>query len=150
MNTTYIAWCNMKARCDNPNNDNYMYYGGRGITYDPTWKHYKNFLRDMGHKPERIDSLSLDRIDNDGPYSKDNCRWATKAEQMSNKRQHKGDTHKSAKLSAAKVVLIKALLRAANPRIAPYYIHTVIGDVFGVNRRSIFSIQSGRNWKDVK
>lgn len=77
----YRVWLAMRARCSNPNNKDYKWYGGRGITVCPEWDDFTQFARDMGSRPP---GRSLDRIDNDGPYSKDNCRWATKAEQMKN------------------------------------------------------------------
>lgn len=90
---TYHVWKAMKQRCDNPNNPSYANYGGRGITYCPRWHgglHTggKNFHEDMGDAPV---GKSLDRKDNDGPYSKENCRWATKTEQEVNKRLRKGN-----------------------------------------------------------
>ncbi len=79
----YAAWSNMKARCDNPNTTQYADYGGRGITYDPRWGTFENFLEDLG---EPQDGFSLDRIDVNQGYSKENCRWATLSEQRRNKR----------------------------------------------------------------
>lgn len=79
----YRSWYAMKARCDNPNHKAYMRYGGRGITYDPKWKNFMNFINDMGLKPEP--KMELDRIDNDKNYCKENCRWATKKEQTRNR-----------------------------------------------------------------
>ena len=79
--STYIVWHNLKARCSNPNEDSYHRYGGRGISYDPEWEKFENFLADMGEKPA---GLSLDRIDNNGNYCKANCRWVSMKVQSSN------------------------------------------------------------------
>jgi hypothetical protein len=80
----YIAWVNMKARCNDPNKPQYKDWGGRGITYDPRWNSFENFYADMGDPPE---GMSLDRINNDGPYCKNNCRWETPDTQRRNSRQ---------------------------------------------------------------
>lgn len=79
---TYRIYRNMRSRCDNPNFDSYPYYGGRGITYDPTWATFAGFLSDMGEAPE---GLTLERRDGNGNYTKDNCCWVTRVEQMNNK-----------------------------------------------------------------
>lgn len=81
---TYKAWAGMKQRCTNSKAPNYSRYGGRGISYDPRWESFSNFLEDMGVRPK---GRSLDRIDNNGNYCKDNCRWAT-AKQQANNRKH--------------------------------------------------------------
>lgn len=79
---TYSIWAEMKSRCNNPSKTAYPRYGGRGITYCPEWEKYENFLRDMGECPNS--ELSIDRIDNDKGYYKENCRWATMVLQCKN------------------------------------------------------------------
>ena len=80
---TYVSWTQLKARCNNPKATGYDRYGGKGITYDPRWEKFENFLKDMGIRPE---GTSIERKDNDGPYCKDNCTWATLKEQQTNRR----------------------------------------------------------------
>lgn len=71
----------MKNRCLSPSNPSYSRYGGRGITVCERWLDFSNFLVDMGEKPA---GTSIDRVDNDSGYYKENCRWATNVEQRSN------------------------------------------------------------------
>ena len=81
----YTTWCMMRKRCTNQNSECYADYGGRGITVCDRWDSFENFYEDMGPRPE---GMTLDRIDNDKGYDKDNCRWATKKEQQNNKRDN--------------------------------------------------------------
>ncbi len=83
---TYSSWNNMIQRCTNPKYTYYEYYGGRGITVCNRWLDFRNFLEDMGNKPE---GLTLDRVDVDGNYELSNCRWATRKEQAQNRRNNK-------------------------------------------------------------
>ncbi len=81
----YKTWISMRVRCNNPNAHGYECYGGRGITVCDRWDSFELFVEDMGVRPQ---GFTLDRINNDEGYSPDNCRWAAKATQLSNRRDY--------------------------------------------------------------
>lgn len=86
----YISYKSMRKRCNNPRSDSYSNYGGRGIKVCERWSSFKNFIEDMGPKPH--ESSTIDRIDPDGDYTPDNCKWSTKHEQSYNRRIMKNNT----------------------------------------------------------
>lgn len=88
---TYTVYHGMLQRCLNPKNPRWVDYGGRGITVCREWtESFETFLADMGERP---DGLSIERIDNAGPYCKDNCVWANITRQARNRRNNRPLTY---------------------------------------------------------
>jgi len=115
---TYSSWKSMKRRCYTVSNKSYKNYGARGITVCDRWRDsFQNFFDDMGYRPNK---MSIERIDNDKGYSKENCKWATYAEQNRNRRGNRKITHNgvtmiatdwSLKLGGADNLVSKRLFR---------------------------------------
>lgn len=81
----YTIWSGMIQRCTNPKRKGYQNYGGRGIKVTERWRRFENFIADMGQRPSS--KHSIDRIDNNGDYCPQNCKWSTQKEQIANQRK---------------------------------------------------------------
>lgn len=83
----FSIWAGILSRCNNPNSSSYMFYGGRGIRCCDRWIKFENFFEDMGNRPSK--EHSIERINLNGDYTPENCKWATKTEQSRNRRNNK-------------------------------------------------------------
>lgn len=128
---TYQSWRGMKERCLNEKHASYRHYGGRGISFCDRWKSFANFLEDMGERPR---GLTLDRIEVDGNYNKENCKWSTPTEQARNSRSNK--------LDLEKVCEIRKLISegVSEPKIAKE---------FGISNGYVNNVKQRLSWKEV-
>lgn len=106
---TYKSWNMMHSRCKNPNYTHYAYYGGRGIKVCDRWNSFEAFLEDMGERPA---GATLDRIDTDKDYCKENCRWASREEQVKNRRNNVWLEHNGEKRIASEWVDLLGIRRS--------------------------------------
>jgi len=102
------VWRGMKSRCNDKDNPNFVYYGGRGISVCKSWqKSFENFITDMGRRPSS--DYSIDRIDNDKNYEKGNCKWSTHSQQAGNRRKKRILTFDGKSLTLAQLARIAGI-----------------------------------------
>lgn len=135
--TEYNSWRAMKERCTNKKHIEYHRYGERGIEMCERWLNSsQSFFDDMGRKPGS--NYSIDRINPEGGYRKDNCRWATHTEQQRNKRN-------STVLSDYQVMCIRSVPRKAANGRGPGYTRKDIADMFDLTKATTVRILDGRH-----
>lgn len=128
----FRTWANMRTRCFNKHATQYPHYGGRGITVCERWNDFEAFLADMGVRPSQ--HHTLERVDNDGDYCPQNCKWTSRSEQAKNRR--------TTKLTAEAVNEIRGRAEYGEQ-------HRSLGRRFGVQFRTIAQIIHREIWRDV-
>lgn len=126
----YEVWTSIKKRCQNKKSLSYRYYGARGIKICDRWNEsFLAFLHDMSPFPN---GMQIDRIDNDGDYCKENCRWVTCAENNRNRR--------STKLTREDVIEIRSCFHMSNKETSEKY---------GIHESHVYGILKERKWKNL-
>ena len=127
----YQVWCGMKQRCSYSKHKSFAYYGGRGIRVCSEWNEDFAVFRDWAESHGYRKGLLLDREDNDGDYTPQNCRWVTPPQSMTNTSRNR--------LTIADAAVIKSLAQMGNPT-------KLIASLYGVPMAKVSQIKNGHNW----
>ena len=130
----YNTWLHMRGRCNNPTDKDYEHYGERGIKICDEWQDYEAF-REWAISSGVRKGLTIDRKDNDGPYSPDNCHWISQSEQNHNKRPH------------SKTILNEDAVRVIRDSDLP---NVVLQRAFRIGRSAIYNVKKRVTWKHVE
>jgi len=137
----YTIWKHMKGRCLNENNDDFSYYGGRGISVCERWMVFENFHEDMGDPPL---GKSIDRFpDKNGNYEKSNCRWATQGQQVENRRSYAETGYRQPRGAASPCS--KLTVEQREKICATHGLsQTAIAVIYGVSQATISNLMNGK------
>lgn len=128
----YYSWISMRTRCMCPKHPTYKNYGARGITLDPRWLDFKTFYEDLGPKPSN--KYTIERVDNNKGYYKENCIWALRTTQCQNTR--------STKLTMAKARAIREIYARGGTS------YRKLAKAYGVADYTIAKLIKGGTWKE--
>jgi len=131
---TYNAWCLMKQRCNNPRAPNYKWYGALDIRYELRWENFKEFFEDMRECPK---GMTLDRIDNNKGYSRENCRWTTLRDNIRGR--------STTVLSLEQAREIRRLYKLERRR---YGLKASLARRFNCSQQTIADILEGKRWQE--
>lgn len=130
----YEVWRQMRARCENPKFEGFRDYGGRGISVCASWQSFEGFM-EWDRFDEYLPGLEIDRIDNDGNYEPENCRWTS--------RQLNSQHTRRTLLDPQKVIKIRSLFRSGG------FNQRQIAQLFGVSPRAISGVICGNRWSNI-
>lgn len=139
----YCTWVDMKSRCLNGANPRFHRYGGRGIKLCDAWRNYPSFKK-WATVSGYADTLTIDRIDNDGDYCPDNCRWVTIQENLRNGRRKGGPVAGSPGMP--KKLCVDVVKRIKSEYTGKYGEKIALAKKYGVSTRMIYLILNGSSW----
>ena len=108
--STYGSWKSMINRCINKKGVQFKDYGGRGIKVCDRWLKFENFILDMGIKPSK--DFQIDRINNEGNYELNNCKWSSRIENCNNKKNNVKYNYKGQLLSVSQISILSGITRS--------------------------------------